>query len=56
MIVLGLGLPDVDGIAVLRALRAGTVPGASRVPIIVLSARQDSDDKVEALDAAPTTT
>jgi two-component system KDP operon response regulator KdpE len=45
LVVLDLGLPDLDGIEVLRRLRA-----VSRVPVIVLSARQDSDDKVEALD------
>ena len=44
--VLDLGLPDIDGVEVIRGLR-----GWTRVPIIVLSARQVSDDKVEALDA-----
>ena len=46
LVVLDLGLPDLDGMDVLRALRGWT--GA---PVVVLSARQDSDDKVEALDA-----
>ena len=46
VIVLDLGLPDMDGIEVLRRIRT-----TSMVPVIVLSARQDSDDKVEALDA-----
>jgi two-component system KDP operon response regulator KdpE len=46
LIVLDLGLPDLDGIEVLRRLRT-----ASDVPVIVLSARTDSVDKVEALDA-----
>ena len=45
LVVLDLGLPDLDGIDVLRRIRA-----TSRVSVIVLSARQDSDDKVEALD------
>lgn len=44
-ILLDLGLPDLDGIAVLRRLRL-----TSAVPVIVLSARAESDDKVEALD------
>jgi two-component system KDP operon response regulator KdpE len=46
LVVLDLGLPDLDGMDVLRALR-----GWSTVPVVVLSARQASDDKVEALDA-----
>lgn len=46
LIVLDLGLPDLDGMEVLRAVRAW-----SSVPVVVLSARQTSDDKVEALDA-----
>ena len=45
LIVLDLGLPDLDGVEVIRRVRSG-----SEVPIIVLSARHDSDDKVEALD------
>ena len=46
VVVLDLGLPDMDGVEVIRGLR-----GWTRVPIIVLSARQTSDEKVEALDA-----
>jgi two-component system, OmpR family, KDP operon response regulator KdpE len=46
VIVLDLGLPDMDGVEVIRGLR-----GWTRVPIIVLSARQTSDEKVQALDA-----
>ncbi len=46
VIVLDLGLPDMDGVEVIQGLR-----GWSQVPIIVLSARQTSEDKVEALDA-----
>jgi two-component system KDP operon response regulator KdpE len=45
VIVLDLGLPDLDGVEVLTALRA-----FSSVPVIVLSARIDSTDKVRALD------
>jgi two-component system, OmpR family, KDP operon response regulator KdpE len=45
LVILDLGLPDIDGVEVLRRLRA-----TSRVPVVVLSARQQSDDKVEALD------
>ena len=46
VVVLDLGLPDMDGVEVIRVLR-----GWTRVPIIVLSARHASDEKVEALDA-----
>ena len=46
VIVLDLGLPDIDGIQVLAGLR-----GWSTAPVIVLSARSDSADKVAALDA-----
>ncbi|KUN16816.1 two-component system response regulator [Streptomyces antibioticus] len=46
VVMLDLGLPDMDGIEVIRALR-----GWSRVPILVLSARLGSAEKVAALDA-----
>ncbi|MCI2241301.1 response regulator [Adlercreutzia faecimuris] len=46
LVILDLGLPDRDGVEVIRALR-----GWSRMPVIVLSARQEDADKVEALDA-----
>lgn len=46
VVVLDLGLPDMDGLEVIAGLR-----GWSGVPIIVLSARHGSHDLVEALDA-----
>jgi two-component system KDP operon response regulator KdpE len=46
VVVLDLGLPDMDGVEVIRGLR-----GWLTVPIIVLSARHASDEKVDALDA-----
>jgi len=46
IVVLDLGLPDMDGVTVIRELRSWT-----SVPIIVLSGRSGSQDKVEALDA-----
>ncbi|HEY7720055.1 MAG TPA: response regulator transcription factor [Pedococcus sp.] len=45
LVVLDLGLPDLDGVEVLRRIRE-----VSMVPVIVLSARTESVDKVEALD------
>ena len=46
VVVLDLGLPDMHGVTVIQRIR-----GWSSVPIIVLSARVDSTDKVHALDA-----
>ncbi|MFI0450262.1 response regulator [Actinomadura sp. 6N118] len=46
LVILDLGLPDLDGVDVIRGLR-----GWSQVPIIVLSGRTGSKDKVDALDA-----
>ena len=46
VVLLDLGLPGIDGVEVIRAIR-----GWSSVPIIVLSARHQSVSKVEALDA-----
>lgn len=46
LVILDLGLPDMDGVEVVHGLR-----GWTRVPIIILSARDSQDDKVHALDA-----
>jgi len=46
VVVLDLGLPDLDGVDVIAGLRGWTT-----VPILVLSGRSDSVDKVDALDA-----
>jgi two-component system, OmpR family, KDP operon response regulator KdpE len=46
LVILDLGLPDLDGVEVIEGLRGWTT-----APIIVLSGRADSTDKVEALDA-----
>lgn len=46
IILLDLGLPDMDGVEVIRRIRSWT-----DTPIIVISARSDDTDKIEALDA-----
>jgi len=46
VVVLDLGLPDLDGMEVLHGIR-----GWNDVPVVVLSARATSDEKVDALDA-----
>lgn len=46
VIILDLGLPDMDGVEIIKKIR-----GWSNVPIIVVSARSEDRDKVEALDA-----
>jgi two-component system KDP operon response regulator KdpE len=46
VVILDLGLPDVDGLELLRQIRARN----DRVPIVVLSSRGDEAGKVEALD------
>jgi len=46
VVILDLGLPDLDGVEVIEGLR-----GWTKAPIIVLSGRADAIDKVEALDA-----
>ncbi len=46
IVLLDLGLPDMEGVKVLRALREW-----SDVPVVILSVRDDAEEKVEALDA-----
>jgi two-component system KDP operon response regulator KdpE len=46
LVILDLGLPDLDGVEFIHDLRAWSV-----LPIIVLSARTDENDKIAALDA-----
>jgi two-component system KDP operon response regulator KdpE len=45
LIILDLGLPDLDGIEVIKRLREWT-----QIPIIILSVREHEDDKIKALD------
>ena len=46
IVLLDLGLPDMDGVEVIRNIRSW-----SNLPIIVISARSEDNDKIEALDA-----
>ncbi|MFJ6495098.1 response regulator transcription factor [Streptomyces virginiae] len=46
VVLLDLGLPDMDGIEVIKQLR-----GWSQVPVLVVSARHGSEEKIQALDA-----
>lgn len=46
IVLLDLGLPDMDGVDVIRKIRSW-----SNIPIIVISARSEDDDKIAALDA-----
>lgn len=46
IILLDLGLPDIDGVEVIKRIRSW-----SNVPIIVISARSEDSDKIDALDA-----
>ncbi|MEU2658455.1 response regulator [Streptomyces sp. NPDC007325] len=46
VLIVDLGLPDMDGVEVIQALRRW-----SRSPVLVLSARSGSEDKIRALDA-----
>lgn len=46
LVILDLGLPDIDGVGVIKAIRAW-----SQLPIIILSARNGEQQKIDALDA-----
>jgi DNA-binding response OmpR family regulator len=47
LVILDLGLPDIDGLSVLREIRRR----GERMPVIILTARDDTGEKVEGLDA-----
>lgn len=46
LLIVDLGLPDMDGVDVIRDFRSW-----SEAPVLILSARSDEEDKIEALDA-----
>ena len=52
LVVLDLGLPRLSGIGVLQQLRKS----GSHLPVLILTARDETRDRVAGLDAAPTTT
>ncbi len=50
LMILDLGLPDIDGINVLKKTRESKAQGSADIPILVLTARDHIDDKVAGLD------
>lgn len=50
-LLLDLGLPGVDGMTVLRTLRANAEGQKKNIPVIILTARDGLDDRLEGLDA-----
>jgi two-component system KDP operon response regulator KdpE len=51
LVILDLGLPDGDGVELVRALRA-----SSATPVLIISARDREADKIRPSTPAPTTT
>ena len=50
-VLLDLGLPGLDGMTVLRTLRENAEGSKKNVPVIILTARDGLDDRLEGLDA-----
>lgn len=50
LVILDLGLPDIDGLEVLKQIKAGATKQSPALPVLILTARDSSQDKVIGLD------
>lgn len=54
LVLLDINLPDIDGYEVTRRLRASAIPGAARLPILVITANVQKRDVEQAMTAGAT--